>query len=255
MYKKQKDIIYKQDWDILIILDACRVDMFETYSLPIILKGIKFDRVNYKYERVVSEGTCTIEWFVKTFDKELKNVVYLSNNPIIGKYRLHVQSRENFKYFQDLIECFNFSYEPMGYGLHFRPEHAFDTLLKCLKKSSNLKFIIHLYQPHAPYVFDKLIAEIYVKDFFKGDVDFWKFVQQGLIPIERVVKAYIKNLLFVTFVILEYFPKLKNLKILISSDHGELFGEHGFFNHPCPKNLGKAEEIIKLVPLLELTFY
>ncbi|MCD6341038.1 MAG: hypothetical protein J7L51_03725, partial [Desulfurococcales archaeon] len=76
----QKHLIYSQHWDVLVILDACRADYFEQVVLPR-LRQEGFRVVSY--EVVKSAGSCTQEWFIHTFDRPLKDVVYVSGNPYI----------------------------------------------------------------------------------------------------------------------------------------------------------------------------
>lgn len=69
--------VLNEDWDILIILDACRYDYFKKHNF---IKG--------KLEKKCSLGSCTIEWVYKNFLKTYPNIVYISSNPYISNYML-----------------------------------------------------------------------------------------------------------------------------------------------------------------------
>ena len=249
MIIKQKDLIYSLSWDVLFIFDACRFDYFEKISLPI-FTAVK--NIEFKYFRCLSAGRCTVEWFRNTFDKKLDNVIYISNNPIITSTHLHIYEYFPKRFFKDFVDVFQSSLDKLGYACHFIPDKAFTILFKLMRKYQDCKFIVHLYQPHAPYVFEYETAIFYIKNIIQGDVNFWKFVKQGFISIEKLKKAYILNLIYITIVTLEYLKKLKNRKIVITSDHGEFLGEKGYFNHECPKDYKEMNIFIQTVPWLEI---
>lgn len=78
--------IWNEDWQYLIILDACRYDFFaKVYRDCQILKSNTL-------EKVTSVGSATIEWFKKTFisnplldkTKPRNFIVYISANPFIN---------------------------------------------------------------------------------------------------------------------------------------------------------------------------
>ncbi len=64
-----------EDWDLLIVLDACRFDAFK-------------DAFSRYFEgdlrRVRSEGSCTPGWFRRTFTGRCPGVTYVPPNPHIN---------------------------------------------------------------------------------------------------------------------------------------------------------------------------
>ncbi|MFY4816478.1 hypothetical protein ACOJIV_27960, partial [Haloarcula sp. AONF1] len=74
--------IYDFDWDILIVLDACRVDLLQSVSEEYeFIDGI--DTIN-------SVGTKTTEWMENTFieghKENIKKTGYITGNPNSNKY-------------------------------------------------------------------------------------------------------------------------------------------------------------------------
>ena len=67
--------IMDEDWDVIIILDACRYDYFKK-TYPKFLKG--------KLKKVQSIASNTPGWLKKTFKDIYKNIVYVSANPHIN---------------------------------------------------------------------------------------------------------------------------------------------------------------------------
>ena len=76
MTTKQKTLMEQENWDYLIILDACRYDYFEK-SVHSFFKGT--------LTKAVSSGSCTLEWCTRTFDTgSYGEVTYVSSNPFIN---------------------------------------------------------------------------------------------------------------------------------------------------------------------------
>lgn len=69
--------VFDEDWDTLVVLDACRYDMFESTSQ---LKGTLSSRI--------SKGSSTVEWLQANFDgRDLSDTVYVTANPQLERNR------------------------------------------------------------------------------------------------------------------------------------------------------------------------
>lgn len=67
----------EQDWDTLIVLDACRHDLFET-----VVDIDQFD----EYRHVVSLGGATPKWTRRNFAEEtFSDTVYVASDPYTSK--------------------------------------------------------------------------------------------------------------------------------------------------------------------------
>lgn len=72
--ENQKDLIEKRDWDVLIILDACRYDYFEE---------IYKDYLEGELKKARSPASATIAWLKEIFSEESYNdTIYISANPL-----------------------------------------------------------------------------------------------------------------------------------------------------------------------------
>lgn len=66
--------IMQEDWDNLVILDACRYDMFE-----------KLNNIEGKLEHRVSRGSSTTEFMLRNFQgNAFKDTVYVTANPLVN---------------------------------------------------------------------------------------------------------------------------------------------------------------------------
>lgn len=192
-----------EDWDYLIILDACRYDAFEQTNW-----------IDGDLSKKTSPGTATYEWRDKTFDKYHGNTIYISANPYISK-------RDGFDpddYFYKTRQLFlNDEYQEAGIT---KPEAVTNEALQTHADYPNKKLIIHYMQPHDPFIAEPQISMKAgdveeVHDHFKQD-NSWK--------------AYIANLERALRSIEDLLDELEG-KIVITADHGECFGELGLTRH------------------------
>lgn len=121
--------VMEEDWDTLIILDACRADSFEET-----VDTKRFD----EYTRAVSLGSHSSEWTRKNFqNKTFEDTVYISANP-------HTTLLANST-FHELIEVWKeFDESPN----QIDPNEILAISRQANRQYPNKRLIIHLMQPH-----------------------------------------------------------------------------------------------------------
>lgn len=148
--KKQK--ILNGNWDNLIILDACRYDIFE--------------KVYDKYfeadlEKRDSRAGSTQEWLVKNFNELLIDTTYFSANPYINSRGIPLNKtyREDFpawkptENFGQIVDVWE------------KVDNRFNTTMpnmvieSVIKTPSLKRKIIHFIQPHLPFIHPDLKEE------------------------------------------------------------------------------------------------
>ena len=67
----EKVSVMDLDWDVLILLDACRFDSFE-----------KINKIKGKLKPIYSPASTSGEWLKKAFTKKYDNLIYISSCPI-----------------------------------------------------------------------------------------------------------------------------------------------------------------------------
>jgi len=282
--KKQK--ILDGDWDHLIILDACRYDVFkESYrKYPSLKEG--------KLKKRKSRGSSTSEWLHKTFTKTLPNTIYISANPFINNRNLTLKETTT-NYNKDWNPTENFKKVVDIWDKGWDKETT--TVLprevnKEVKKHLDHRQIIHYIQPHTPFIpyvrqtkktkgrdkgkkedisiyaerkskFHQLLKELRPDFIWKrlSVTNRWKIrklVGDRLDPfakayidsdLEQLKEYYRKNLEIALQGIENILPHLKG-KIVITADHGEAFGEQGEWKHPT----GSDNPVLREVPWLEI---
>lgn len=234
--------IFAQDWDTLIILDACRFDLFESVcKIPGNLSSAK------------SRGTATAEWLTGNFaDRKLWDVVYVTANPML--YRK--QSEINVE-FHEVFDIWNGDAWDDDIGT-VPPDAVTKQAIQAAKKYPNKRLLIHFVQPHYPFLGS-------TKEFDKGHMDpdrqsgltTWMQVMTGRINATRdeLWRLYEDNLRQVLPAVEELIDTLDG-KTIVSSDHGNMFGER---SGPIPiREWGHppsiyTEELVT-VPWLEVEF-
>jgi hypothetical protein len=132
--------IMEEEWDYLIILDACRYDYFSK------LCG---DYLKGKLEKVYSPASCTSEWCQKSFKEYYKDVIYISANPYINS-KVGLGGFNARTCFFKVIDLWDWGWDLELGTVH--PEKVNETVQEYKDKYAEKRFIIHYLQPHEPYI-------------------------------------------------------------------------------------------------------
>jgi len=263
----QKELIHNSNWDILIVLDACRYDYF---------KRIVGRYLEGELKKVISSGSHTIPWLKNTFGKRYyEDIVYISANPFINS-KIEIEGFYAKRHFYKVIDVWNWGWDNrLGTVPPSRVNMAVKMAL--IKYRNTKRIIVHYLQPHAPYLLhplesrgdniwsDVLDKAISVKKYI-GRVMSW--IEKTAIKKHIAIPNRILRMIYIFRLFLgirlgperEFFAKYglkalreayqKNLEvvlksvssllqwkgfreknIVITADHGELLGDGGF-SHP-----------------------
>jgi hypothetical protein len=229
----------EEDWDVLIVLDACRYDYFE-----------ELNQIPGNLEKRRSVASRTQQWFKKQFQGRYDDVVYVSANPYINS-KVELEYIRAWEKFHRVIDVWDFGWDESLHNAHPRTVNI--ALLASMQSLPHKKFISHYLYPHAPYYIPRLDQFIVLYDSLqkhgernlslKDDYG-WHGASGG-----EIIEAYKWNLQFVLGEIKDHLlPYLRRKKVVISSDHGELLGESGQWSHPAGNDAPELRE----VPWLEV---
>jgi len=248
----QKTLINKRDWDLLIIIDACRYDIFsqEVYKY---LDG--------ELSIAVSPASITINWLKEIWASDKwRDVVYVSATPFVNKRGL-LKDFDAGKFFLDVIEVWDWGWNSKSSTIP--PENVNAgvriaiTKMKLRKLSfpKDYKIVAHYIQPHSPYLtlqnamskiskipelqeqmvniafrkYRRIIGRFGMEETLLG---LFKEVLKNHNDIVKVLEQlYRDNLRRVLKAIASLLNNIDGHTI-ITSDHGELLGEYGLFFHP-----------------------
>lgn len=227
IYRRRKyvpDSIFNREWDTLIVLDACRFDLFE-----------KIVGNTESLSKIKSPGSSTPEWLEGNFkEADLSDVVYISGNPFSGK-------KEFLKIWENsglcrLIDVWKTDWDEIEGTV--MPKALNKKVLGSIVNYPGKKMIIHYMQPHYPFVgkirikASGMIQETFFENKIRDDFSVWYHLEKGNIAKNEAKIAYASNLIFVLKYINKILPYLPG-KVCVTSDHGNVFGKYGvFFGHP-----------------------
>ena len=254
--------VFERDWDVLLLLDTCRVDA---------LREVK-DDYNFinEVEEAWSVGSTSKEWVEQTFTNEfadeISGTAYITGNPFSNTL---FGDRQRTEYGtthdtwidhdwvgqfvkDDVIDIETLGHlEPLwgstGPDAPFeRSQHPRALTEHTIKAARSGKFdriISHYMQPHSPYFASSDEYEL-LKDHEKAP---FKAVATGNDAAkEQVWEAYLDNLRYVLDDIEDLLQNIDG-KVVISADHGELFGKHMHYHMP-----GNPHPKLKKVPWVEI---
>jgi hypothetical protein len=190
--------VMNESWDNLLILDACRDDLFEdAASLD------EFDT----YRTVTSGGSGTPEWVRYNFgDGEFGDTVYITANPWPVKL-----VSDSFHRMVDVSEGWEDG--------EVTADVVADAARQAFDEFPNKRIIVHFMQPHGPFVVDT--------DLPSPIANVNQALNNGSISKSDVHEAFKKNLEHALEPALELSEYMTG-KTVISSDHGNMFGERAW---------------------------
>jgi hypothetical protein len=228
----KRDNIFDTEWSYLIVIDACRYDIFKKINM---FKGF--------LTKNISEGSCTSEWIFKNIKNSkhyLKDIIYVSANPTISN--INMIKEFGYNPFYKIIDVWKNGWSDNLNTVH--PKEVNKNVIINLSKYANYKFkyIIHYMQPHHPFIGKNKILDdgwkdrrekmLHNKIMFNNE-KVWDLLRMKKIKKEEAYNAYKSNLRLVFEYIEKILPMLKG-KICLTSDHGNLFGKYGIlYGHPC----------------------
>jgi len=230
--------VTNEDWDTLIILDACRFDTFQDSS--------PFD---VPIKSVNSNSTHTTEFLKKNFSDDHLDTVYVSGTPQLAGYE------DNFSQVYHVWEShWNENYRTV------LPGDVTEAALDAYSSNPHKKLVVHYMQPHYPFIGEVGQSLPDHATFTGGQTSreyasVWEQLSAGKIDKKHVQQAYQENLELVV----EEVKRLINYingKTIVTSDHGNLFGRQvsrlpiKIYGHPPHL---PDQELVK-VPWVEFPF-
>jgi len=214
--------VLEEEWDSLIILDACRFDCFRN------LHGLK--ELPGRLEHRFSLGTETTTFLRRNFRSRRDDIVYVTANPFVNRY---LEGK-----FHRIIPVWKY-----GWSEEHRtvlPETMYMEALKAHLRYRDKRLIVHFIQPHYPYIGDRVSSRHagYLRDEMVGkgegrpfrdvylDRPFFVYSMPvyGLIEGERQRALYWMNLKRAVHYVLRLIDALPG-RTVVTADHGEAFGE------------------------------
>ena len=257
--------IYQSDWDALIVLDALRVDALREVADEYPFIG----EINKK----TSVGSTSKEWLLKTFtelySEEIANTTCVTGNGFVHwlqddppKYldfsatsgsaveRIDILERalnrnvvhaSTFEHIEELWPLAETNPTAPVPDAESVTEHA-------IAQSRNRnpdRLLVHYMQPHAPYVSNGG-ERGYLTD---TELSPFAALIDGKTNRAEVWDLYIQNTRYVLDSVADLLENIDAETVVITADHGELFGEWYMYGH----TVGFPHPKLKRVPWVETT--
>ena len=264
--------VLELEWDYLIVLDACRCDIFgNVYRY--------FFAENASFKCISSTSSSTMEFIRKNILespevlRKLKNVVFVNANPVVD----HVLGNRIHRIFYRYIPVWRkYWSEDLG---TVEPEYTYMVALKTFLRYPDKRMMIWFLQPHYPYIdrrfhhinalgrefmnkairnsrdknlatLMKIVATLTRRGYLCAGIPdkVCEYMHQAR---SEAMKAYTCNLI----IVLQYVKKLAEIlpgKIAVTSDHGEAFGEP--LNELLPLHVYGHPSRIKIPPLTQVLY-
>ena len=205
--------IANSKWNTLILLDACRYDMFTDMALPYLPQGIMEVRN--------STASCTEEWIKKQLvDKDLSDVTGITANPWWGKKGdgIHAHGKKmNFNYIEHV---WSWGWDK---NLPYKGTVHPSTMILAFERFSKAKrILLHFMQPHAPFLMPSEYYENLPYKNVPGDRFIWDIYKRKEMAKEELMIGYYGNLEMVIPYVKKIIESRKYGRTIITSDHGNL---------------------------------
>lgn len=209
-------VIFDDDWDVLIILDACRSDTMKQASAD--YEWIS--EVDTRYSVGPDSPTWMDRTFTMTDDSELSETAYVTANPYSDYHA--PQNR-----LARLEEVWKYAWDDEIGTVPPRP--VTDAGITIAQQDYS-RVIIHYMQPHFPSIPTNLGYEINKN----GDDDewIWNSSIDDNATKQKIYSAYEDNLRYILNEVSILINNLNSDRIVITADHANAFGEYGIWGHP-----------------------
>lgn len=245
LHARRSEYVFEKDWDVLVVLDACRVD-----ALREVAPEYDWLPAPHKIGTMTSAGSMSEEWMIKNFEGKYpvkkRNTAHVSWNA----YTNHCLANHEWAAMDEIWR------DGWDGSLGCVPPYPVtERAVSRWRETLADHMIVHYMQPHAPYrkLADEGVVEV-LREENVGDRDnqgrltIWKLLRRGEISREEAWEAYIDNLHWVLGDIDRLRTNLDAEKVVLTADHGDCFGEWGLYGHPRGT---PAPELVK-VPWVEI---
>ncbi|MFC7155772.1 sulfatase-like hydrolase/transferase [Halomarina halobia] len=212
--------IYEEDWDVLVVLDACRFDLLaafvEEYSFLSAL------------DETYSLASYSRSWmrrnFASKYEDETRRTVYVTGNPFSDEV-LEPSS------FALLDEVWRYAWDEREGTILPRP--VTDRAIEHHRRHDPERMVVHYMQPHHPFLDDD------TSGFSPGaypdprTADPWDQVRWGQRDLDEVRAAYRRNLRYALDDVSLLLSSIDAERVVVTSDHGNALGEWGVYGHPA----------------------
>ncbi|MFC7135343.1 hypothetical protein ACFQJ3_19670 [Salinibaculum sp. GCM10025337] len=214
--------IFDTNWDLCLILDACRFDLLQEVS----------DEYSFlsNPDSKLSVDSKTDAWTRKTFSRadahSLNDTAYVSANPFS-------QEIPDESQLDSIDHVWEYGWDQEGGTVP--PRVITDRAIQKHRSDSPESLLVHYLQPHVPFIPWEQKTPLGRGNFgLNGDGanDTWQRFRNSELSLSEVWKGYRENLRYVLDEVKLLLENVDAERVVITSDHGNGVGEWGIYGHP-----------------------
>lgn len=217
----------KEDWDVLLVLDACRFDELRALAPEV--------------ECVCSPATDTPGW-LQHVAPLIEDATYFTANPVVSQEV--VRGEVKLRLVDVWGEHFGDWTTASVQSVH--PASVTSAYLMWRRQHDARRVVLHFLQPHTPYLGEAPLSFEWADGVHPNVYD--KLADETLTWV-GVREAYRASLGLAWQAIQNLAPHLQG-SVVVTADHGELLGEGNLFGHGSEPRFDRAE--VRQVPWLVL---
>lgn len=226
----QGESVWDRDWDVLVLLDACRPDALEAVAAD-------YGFLPADVPAMTSRASWSRAWLYDTFSPahrgEVAETAYVTGNVFSREFGTD-DGIAAPDWFAELEEVWETDWDAEEGTVPPRPltDRAIETW-RSRAGTDTERLIVHYMQPHAPY--RALDPTGHTTPDMAGTEHrrtVWDDLQAGVLDPATARAAYRDNLRWVLNDVALLLENLDADRVALSADHAELFGEAGLYSHP-----------------------
>ena len=221
----------------LVVLDACRYDVFERLHPDFLAGGLT---------NVWASGRWTAEYAERTWTENY-DLTYINSMPVNSDFYFDLRGKSHRPeaHIENLVHVWETDWDS-EHGT-VPAETMTDTALGHASRMEKTRLVVHYAQPHAPYVgateilpwddgptegtssatgMRRLLSE----DIERPTQRIYERIRNGEIGAHELHEAYVDNLEYVLNEVVRLVRRL-DCPVVITGDHGEHLGEDGKYLH------------------------
>lgn len=211
--------IWDRDWDLLVVLDACRVDWMETVET-------EYPFIN-DVNTIWSVGSHSEEWLENTFENDtnqaLDRTAYISANHFASA---HIEE-DSLAVFEDVNKYLGSDDDYVVPPAHLVTDRAIDIA----RSGSFNRIVVHYMQPHKPF-FEKKgnRRDVNPVEWSMGR-DLYKNYFRSEITKKQLWNGFVDNLRYTLDEVSILLENVDADTAVLSADHGQALGERFLWDH------------------------
>ncbi|MCD2203597.1 hypothetical protein [Halobacterium sp. KA-6] len=235
------DPVLDAHWDVLVVLDACRADLFAEVAAD-----ADYDFLPTEPGSRTSPASSSVEWLETVFggasDDALADLAYVTGNP-------YSASKIDHDRFHTVDEVWRYAWDDDLGTIPPRP--VTDAAIRTGRETTANRMVVHYMQPHFPSVLEREQRSegVELDEFGDDEMSIWDDLRFGRRSEADAWQTYRENLEYVLDDLALLFENLDAERVVVTADHGNAFGEHHVYGHPGGVDL----PVLREVPWCETT--